>query len=185
MSGRARIDWNCVRQELLAGKSVKALAARYGMAEQTIRNRASEERWEVRETRAELLKELSEGKVKQIELALDEIGARLKGSSLRTRVKMAQQAEQILAELEEDEGLGAVMKSRCLASLAQVCEKVHRWSSEPTAAELEGMKTAAVNLTLIRTTPAELRERAHANAKKAREVGEAGSPVGAAEYSED
>jgi hypothetical protein len=170
MSRKARVNWERIRLELLSGATAAAVGARYGIGAQTIRNKASRERWGVTETKVALLSELGREKAKEIELALDEIGARLKGSSLRARVKMAQQVEEVLTELEEDEGLGAVMKSRCLASLAQVCEKVHRWSSEPTAAEMEGMKTAAINLTLIRTTPAQLRERAHANAKKGREV---------------
>jgi hypothetical protein len=37
---------------------------------------------------------------------------------------------------------------------------VHRWSSEPTSEEMSRLKTAAVNLELIRTQPWQLRERA-------------------------
>jgi hypothetical protein len=157
MSGKARVDWNLVREELLSGMSVKAIGALYGMAEQTIRNKASVEGWEISESRAAILKEAAEGKAREIELALDEIGSRLKGASIRARVKMAEQVEKLLEELAESEGMGTLTKSRCLASLAQVAEKVHRWSGEPTATEMEGLKTAAVNLRLIRTSPEELR----------------------------
>jgi hypothetical protein len=167
MPARARVNWNRIREELLGGMSVKALAALHGIAEQTIRNKASMEGWEVMETKAKLLRERWEGKAQEIELAVDQIGSRLKCSSLRTKTKMAEQVEQLLKELEEAEGVGAVMKSRCLASLAQVCEKVHRRSSEPTAAEMEGLKTAAVNLTLIRTRPEQLREMAREKGIKA------------------
>lgn len=157
MPARARVDWNRIREELLSGMSVKAVGALYGMAEQTIRNKASVEGWEISENRAAILKEAAEGKATEIELALDQIGSRLRGSSIRTRVKMAQLTEQLLEEIEGSEELGAVMKGRLLSSLSVVAEKVHRWSGEPTAAELEGLKGAAINLRLIRTSPEQLR----------------------------
>jgi hypothetical protein len=156
------VDWNRIRSGLVEGMSVKTLAALYGVVEQTIRNKASKEKWEVRESREELSKERWEGKAREIELAMDEIGSRLKGSSIRARVKMAELTEQLLKELEEAEGMGAVVKSRCLASLAQVAERVHRWSSEPTGQELEVMKGAMVNLRLIKTEPLQLRQMAKA-----------------------
>ena len=151
------MDWTRIRSGLVEGMSVKTLAALYGVVEQTIRNKASKEKWEVRESREELSKERWEGKAQEIELALDQIGSRLRGTSIRTRVKMAEQVEKLLEELEGSEEMGAVMKGRLLSSLAAVAEKVHRWSGEPTAKEMEGMKTAAINLTLIRTTPEQLR----------------------------
>jgi hypothetical protein len=88
---------------------------------------------------------------------------------------MAEQVEKLLEELEGSEGMGAVMKSRVLSSLSTVAEKVHRWSSEPTAAEMEGMKSAMVNLRLIKTPPEELR--LMAKAKKAQEAREASGRV--------
>lgn len=157
MPARARVDWNRIREELLSGMSVKAIGALYGMAEQTIRNKASVEGWEISESRAAILKEAAEGKAREIELALDEIGSRLRGSSIRTRVKMAELTEKLLVEIEGSEEMGAVAKGRLLSSLAQVAERVHRWSGEPTGAEMEGMKSAMVNLRLIKTSPEQLR----------------------------
>jgi hypothetical protein len=157
MPARARVDWNRIREELLGGMSVKAVGALYGMREQTILNKSSVEGWQISESRAAILKEAAGEKAQEIELALDQIGSRLRGSSLRTRVRMAEQVEKLLEELEGSEGMGALTKSRVLSSLSAVAEKVHRWSSEPTAAEMEGLKTAAVNLALIRTSPEELR----------------------------
>src|ERR1700730_17280180 len=106
MPARARVDWNQIREELLSGMSVKAVGALYGMSEQTIRNKSSKEGWEISESRAVILKEATEGKAKEIELALDEIGGRLRGSSLRAKVKMSGQGEKVLKELEEPEGEG-------------------------------------------------------------------------------
>jgi len=80
--------------------------------------------------------------------------------NLRTRVLMAEQVEAVIKELEGAPGMSALSKSRCLSGLAQVAEKVHRWSSEPTSEEMSRLKTAAVNLELIRTQPWQLRERA-------------------------
>jgi hypothetical protein len=66
----------------------------------------------------------------------------------------------VLEELEVAPGMNALTKSRCLSSLAQVAEKVHRWSSEQTSEEMTRLKTAAVNLELIRTSPEQLRLKA-------------------------
>jgi hypothetical protein len=154
----ARVDWNRIRSDLLAGMTVAELSEMNGVAEQTIRNKACVEKWEVGQARAAILAEVAEGKAKEIELVVEEIGARLRGASLRTRVRMAEQVEAVLEELEGASGLSALSKSRCLSSLAQVAEKVHRWSSEPTSKEMLRLKTAAVNLELIRTQPWQLRE---------------------------
>jgi hypothetical protein len=75
---------------------------------------------------------------------------------------MAEAAEGVLKRLREAEGINELTRSRCLVAMAQVCEKVHRWSSEPSSEELERMKSGAVNLRLIRTSPEELRRRARA-----------------------
>jgi hypothetical protein len=158
MSGKARVDWNRIREELLLGATARAISERYGIGAQTIRNKASREKWEVTGTKAAMVAQAtSSEKVASIELALDEIGSRLRGSSIRARVKMAEAVEGLLKELEEDGEMGTLTKSRVLGALAGVAEKVHRWSSEPSAAELEGLKSAAVNLALIRTTPEQLR----------------------------
>src|SRR5271166_6562543 len=157
MPARPRVDWEKIRQELMSGATAREVGERHGVRAQTVRSKASAEKWEVTEGKLAVLREHGEGKAREIELALDEIGSRLRGSSIRTRVKMAEQVEKLLEELEGSEGMGAVMKGRLLSSLAAVAEKVHRWSGEPTAKEMEGMKTAAINLTLIRTTPEQLR----------------------------
>jgi hypothetical protein len=89
---------------------------------------------------------------------------------------MAEEVERVLRELRESEGIGALTKSRCLAALAQVCERVHGWSSEPSSQELGRLKSAAVNLTLIRTSPEELR--LMAKRKRVVEEAEAGGVGG-------
>jgi hypothetical protein len=106
---------------------------------------------------------VAEGKAKEIEIAVEEIGSRLKGSSLRAKVKMAEQVEVVLKELEEAKGMKALARARVLGALAVVCERLHRWSSEPTGEELERMKNAAINISLIRTSPEQLRLKARAN----------------------
>jgi hypothetical protein len=175
MPARARVDWEKIRQELLSGWTAREVGARHGVSGQTIRDKASQEKWRVTESKLAVLREHGEEKAQEIELAVDAIGSRLRGSSIRTRVKMAEQVEKLLGEIEGSEEMGAVMKGRLLSSLAVVAEKVHRWSSEPTAAEMEGMKTAAINLTLIRTTPEQLRRMTQA--KKAQEAREASGRV--------
>jgi hypothetical protein len=70
--------------------------------------------------------------------------------------------------------MNALTKSRCLASLVAVAEKVHRWGSEPTSEELARLKTAAVNIALIRTSPQELRRHEIQKAEEAGERGEVG-----------
>ena len=157
MPARPRVDWEKIRQELMSGATAREVGERHGVRAQTVRSKASQEKWEVTEGKLAVLREHGEGKAREIELALDEIGSRLRGSSIRTRVKMAEQVEKLLEELEGSEGMGAVMKGRLLSSLAAVAEKVHRWSSEPTAQEMEGMKSAVINLRLIKTSPEQLR----------------------------
>jgi hypothetical protein len=168
----ARVDWDRIRSELLAGKGVAELAEKYGVVAQTISNKASKERWELGKTKAAILAEVAEGKAKEIEVVVEEIGARLKGASLRTRVRMAEQVEAVLEELEGVAGMNVLTKSRCLASLAQTAEKVHRWSGEATGEGMERLKTAAINMRLIKTSPEQLRSLA--KAKRGVVAGEAG-----------
>src|SRR6266446_10153212 len=94
----ARVDWNRIRSDMLAGMTVAELSVMNGVAEQTIRNKACVEKWEVGQARAAILAEVAEGKAKEIELAIDQIGSRLRGSSLRARVKMGEQVEKVLEE---------------------------------------------------------------------------------------
>jgi hypothetical protein len=167
----ARVDWNRIRSDMLAGMTVAELSVMNGVAEQTIRNKACVEKWEVGQARAAILAEVAEGKAKEIEVAVEEIGVRLRGASMRTRVKMAEQVEAVIGELEGTPGMNALTKSRCLASLVAVAEKVHRWSSEPTSEEMLRLKTAAVNLELIRTSPEQLRLKAKAKRGVVEEMG--------------
>src|SRR6266446_9647837 len=96
----ARVDWNRIRSDMLAGMTVAELSEMNGVAEQTIRNKACVEKWEVGQARAAILAEVAEGKAKEIELVVEEIGARLRGASLRTRVLMAEQVEAVIKGLE-------------------------------------------------------------------------------------
>jgi hypothetical protein len=163
MPARPRVDWNRIRAELFKGRSVKAVSEQYGVTEQTIRNKGSKEKWELRKGKSEILRRVGEGEpVQEIEVAIEQLGVRMAGASLRSKVLMAEAAEGVLKRLREAEGINELTRSRCLVAMAQVCEKVHRWSSEPSSEELERMKSGAVNLRLIRTSPEELRRRARA-----------------------
>lgn len=139
------------------------MSEQYGVTEQTIRNKGSKEKWELRKGKSEILRRVGEGEpVQEIEVAIEQLGVRMAGASLRSKVLMAEAAEGVLKRLREAEGINELTRSRCLVAMAQVCEKVHRWSSEPSSEELERMKSGAVNLRLIRTSPEELRRRARA-----------------------
>jgi hypothetical protein len=163
MPARPRVDWNRIRAELFKGRSVKAVSEQYGVTEQTIRNKGSKEKWELRKGKSEILRRVGEGEpVQEIEVAIEQLGVRMAGASLRSKVLMAEAAEGVLKRLREAEGINELTRSRCLVAMAQVCEKVHRWSSEQSSEELERMKSGAVNLRLIRTSPEELRRRARA-----------------------
>jgi hypothetical protein len=163
MPARPRVDWNRIRAELFKGRSVKAVSEQYGVTEQTIRNKGSKEKWELRKGKSEILRRVGEGEpVQEIEVEVEQLGVRMAGASLRSKVLMAEAAEGVLKRLREAEGINELTRSRCLVAMAQVCEKVHRWSSEPSSEELERMKSGAVNLRLIRTSPEELRRRARA-----------------------
>jgi hypothetical protein len=168
MGRHAKVNWHQVRSELLKGMTVGELSALYGIAEQTIWNRAHTEKWELGKAKAAILREVAEGKEgREIEVEVERLGGRMMASSLRSKVMMAEEVEWILRRLREAGGMNELTKSRCLAALAQVCEKVHRWSSEPSSEELSRLKTAAVNLTLIRTPPERLRQMAKAKSSVA------------------
>jgi hypothetical protein len=149
-----KLDWERIRLEVLGGETIANVAARHGTKEGRVAMRASREGWDVNGSRRKILEVANEGKVSEIEVEIQSFWRRLRGSSMRCRAELSEQVEETLRELRN---VPAVVRSRCLTSLASVCEKLYRWGEEPTPEELGRMKNAAVNIRLIRTSPEQLR----------------------------
>jgi hypothetical protein len=155
MRDRSKVNWEAIRGEVLKGGTVAAVAAKHGTTHGRVAMRAQREGWDIQGARRVMLQAAVEGK--EVEVEVEALGARIRGSSFRSKVAMAEEVERVLRELRETAGMGALARSRCLASLVGVCEKLYRWDEEPTLEELGRMKNAAVNIRLIRTTPEQLR----------------------------
>jgi phosphoglycolate phosphatase-like HAD superfamily hydrolase len=151
------IDWESIKAAVVAGESFRAVAQRYGLKVSRISMRSTRGKWKRELNEEDKQMALRREEVaREIELELDEIGGRLRRSGLRSKTAIAEQIEKLLKELKEaGSELGLMTRSRCLANVASVCEKLHRWREEPVA---EDPRTVPmVNLRLIRTSPQELR----------------------------
>jgi hypothetical protein len=160
-----RLDWVQIRRQVLEGQSMVEVAIEHGTNRDRIAKRASREKWNITAAR-EMEKELARGEqvAQEIEMQLESFVRRLRRSNMRCRAELSEQVEETLRELRE---VPAVMRSRCLASLTAVCEKLFRWGEEPMM--LDG-RMGAINMRLIKTTPAQLNEM-HAKAQATRENG--------------
>jgi hypothetical protein len=162
--------WGRIREKISRGALIKEAAEEYGVSVASITMRASREGWQIQQMRdRQKGKHLALGEevAREIELELDGLGARLRGANLRSKLEIAGLTERLLKELKEAGAeMGLMTRSRCLAHVASVCEKLYRWREEPLPEDPKIVP--AINLRLIRTTPEQLRQAMLA--KKAREA---------------
>jgi hypothetical protein len=163
-----REQWEAIRSDIRRGQSIPQVAKKYGMPHTTIYSRAQREKWGIAEMRCiergrrrlgkaperRLYEALAKVEVKEVELELAENGERLRKCGVRTRVRIAEMVEVGLERLSGAVGLSEVCYSRALAALAAVGKIIHGWDREPVPEPM-----GAVNLPLMRMTPAQLRER--------------------------
>jgi hypothetical protein len=163
--------WAKIRGEIVRGTLIGEVAREYGVSVASITMRASRGKWGIRALREkEKGKQMALGEeaAREIELELDEIGAGLRRSNIRTKKAIAEELERILKELKEvGTELGLASRARCLAAVTSVSERLHRWREEPVAEDPRVVPM--VNLRLIKTSPAQLQAMA-----KARGVGDVG-----------
>jgi hypothetical protein len=162
-------QWRSVKADIFEkGMPVEAAAKKHGMVPRGVQARATREGWAISEHRAlersraklglaeplRLERALALGQVKEVELELAEHGERLRKCGVRTRLRIAELVEAGLEGLKGARGVSIVAYSRALAALAAVGKIIHGWDREPVPEPM-----GAINLPLMRMTPALLRER--------------------------
>jgi hypothetical protein len=162
-----KIDWEAVKAAVVGGETIRGVAARYGLKASRVSMRSTRGNWK-RELSEEdkQLEVRREAVAREIEIEIEEIGERLRRRGLRTKTAIAEQIEKLMGELKEaGPEMGLMTRSRCLANLASVCQKLYRWGEEPLPEDPR--VTPAVNLALIHTSPEQLRALAHLKGIKA------------------
>lgn len=156
-----------------SGLSLPAVAQKLGVSYGSVHNCAWLQNWGVRrngrppdprceEARAKRKRRKLEKEEKRLAEELVVLRAEklevvsskdLRGASARAKQKVSELIEQTLEELGQ-EGVKPRERAAALNALGPILKLVHGWHKEP---DLEAMQ-GAINLTLINTTPQQLRE---------------------------
>jgi hypothetical protein len=183
------IDWIAVRRELSLGATMEAVGRKYGIKPSRISMRSHREGWGIKKLRQVMMgkdegeieaeiervkasmkamrkplireKDLEiEGVAKSVQAEVQELGRTMISGSLRVRLGFTRLLERALGYLESKSGAELAASAKALTALGQLAERVYRWDKEPPLPDPR--MVPAVNISLIRTSPARLREMAKA-----------------------